>query len=399
METVEKAVDALTSAFEEFKATNESRLKSLEKKGRADPLVEEKLERINRELDTLSEQLQKTELKGRRPGLEVSFEDRDYKHAFNAYLRKGEESRLIQLESKSLSAGVDTDGGFLIPQVLSTRLKEELEGLSPIRSLANVVTISGSSLDLLVDKDSAEVGWAAEADERPETKTPNLAKIKIPVHELYAKIRATQKLLEDACINVEEWLAERISTQMARAENKAFLFGDGAKKPSGILSCETVETGHSEWGKLEEIKTGVNGGLNADNPADAFIDTLNALKAEYQKGAVWMMSRTAQGTLRKLKDKNGQYLWQPGLGAEVLPTLMGYRVFVCEDMPALVSGHASKSVLFANFKEGYQIVDRTDARVLRDPYSAKPYVEFYTTKRVGGAISKFDAIKVINFSD
>ncbi len=149
---------------------------------------------------------------------------------------------------------------------------------------------------------------------------------------------------------------------------------------------------------MEEIKTGADGALTDKDPADVFIDTLNAMKAEYQKGAVWLMSRTAQGILRKLKDKNGQYLWQPGLGTDVVPTLMGYKVIVCEDMPALISGTASKSVLFGNFKEGYQIVDRTDTRVLRDPYSAKPYVEFYTAKRVGGAVCKSEAIKVINFS-
>ncbi len=240
METVEKAVDGLTSAFEEFKSTNEARLKSLEKKGPADVLTEEKLARLNDELDRLTDQLQKAELKGRRPALETHFEDKEYKSAVQAYLRKGDDTRLLQLESKALNTQTDQDGGFLIPQILSARLTEEMEGLCPIRSLANVITISGSSLDLLVDKERPEVGWVAEADDRPETKTPNLAKIKIPVHELYAKVRATQKLLEDSCIQVEEWLSEKISLQMAKAENKAFLFGDGDKKPSGILSCETA---------------------------------------------------------------------------------------------------------------------------------------------------------------
>ena len=402
METVRDAVNELSCAFEEFKSVNDARLHSLEKTGKVDNLIEQKLSRLNAEVDRTYDQLNKLQLSFKRPAFEdsegsLSFAEQERKSAFFHYIRKGDESRLSQFETKSLSTGSDPDGGYFIPQIVSDRIGRELADLSPIRALASVMTISSSAVDLLVDKDKAEVGWVAEAGDRVETASPKLGKIRIPVHELYAKPRATQKLLDDARVNVEEWLSNRISTKMAQVENKAFLDGNGENKPKGFLAYETVVRGGLEWGKIEHLITGKKGAFAEANPEDILIEAIHAMKAEYQKGAVWLMSPSAHAAARKLKDKNGLYLWHPGLGTEPISTLLGYKVVIVDDMPSLTADTASNSIVFANMKEGYQIVDHTGTRILRDPFTAKPYVEFYTTKRVGGDVMNFNAFKVIKF--
>lgn len=200
-------------------------------------------------------------------------------------------------------------------------------------------------------------------------------------------------------VNVEEWLSQKISQKMAAMENAAFIAGDGDLKPKGILAYETVDKANWEWGKLEETKTGVDGNLDPDVAVETLLVLFHSLKTPYLPGASWLMSRTAQVTLRTLKDPGShQYLWQPPLGGMSNPTLLGYPIVVCDDMPSLTPDTASKSIIFGNFKEAYQIVDRTGTRVLRDPYSAKPYVEFYVTRRVGGAVLNFEALKVLNFT-
>ena len=267
-------------------------------------------------------------------------------------------------------------------------------------SLANVREISSSALEMLIDKDSADAGWVAEAAEREETKTPELAKMRIPVHEMYARPRATQKLLDDARLNVEEWLSQKIAQKMAVMENTAFLMGDGDNKPTGILTCETAVKAQWTWGKLEEVQTGTNGEFGEGKGAETLLALFYALKPPYLPGASWLMSRHTQGVLRGLRDPGShQYLWQPPLAGMPTPTLLGYPVIICDDMPSLAANTASKSILFGNFKEGYQIVDRTGIRVLRDPYSSKPYVEFYITRRVGGDILNYEALKVLNFTE
>lgn len=365
------AIETLTHAFGDFKANQEERLRHLE-------------------------------IASKRPAFErldpLSGTETDQKKALLSYVRQGDTKLLERAETKSLTSGVEADGGYLIPQVVSDRIGRDLQELSPIRAISSVITISASAIELLLDKEGAEVGWVSETAERKETKTPDLMKLRISVHELYAKPRATQKLLDDARVDVESWLAGRIATKLAQVENHAFIHGNGDNKPKDFLHYDTVDRAQWEWGKLEHLKTGKEGAFADDHAADILIETMNALKPEYQKGAVWVMSRSAHAMARKLKDQNHQYLWQPGLADEITPTLLGYPVVLAEDMPALVAGTASKSIVFGNFKEGYQIVDRAGIRILRDPFSSKPYVEFYTTKRVGGDVINFEALKVISFA-
>lgn len=397
---IQTTVDDLARTFETFKETNNERLTGLEKKGYEDPYLQEKLKKIENSLDQSERRLKQMEALQGRPQYETGSEPLSgHNRAFMDYVRKGLDGPLYDYERKGLSTTSDGDGGYLVPSGLHNRLYQTLQTTSVMRGLANVREISTSSLELLIDKGSADAGWVAETQGRDETKTPDLIKTQITAHEMYARPRATQKLLDDSMVNVEEWLSQKISQKMAAMENEAFISGNGQISPKGILSYETVGKATWEWGKLEEIKTGTNGNFKQEWEVDSLLYLFHALKTSYLPGASWLMSRTAQIALRTLKDPGShQYLWQPPLGGMPNPTLLGYPVTVCDDMPSLTPGTASKSIIFGNFKEGYQIVDRMGTRVLRDPYSAKPYVEFYTTRRVGGDVLNFEALKVLNFA-
>ncbi len=375
MEQIQNVVDQLADDFKVFKNGYDSRIEKLEK-------IEVLLKRP--QFDSASNSSYQ--------------EDYAHKTAFSAYIRKGDEHNLQNVVTKALSTARDAEGGYLVPQSVEERITHKIEEVSPLRRLSNMMTISSAAVEMLVNGGSiADAGWAAETADRIETTAPKLTKIRIPVHELYARPRATQKLLDDSMVDIEAWLSSRIAMRMTQLENSAFLNGDGNNKPRGILNYPTVAKEGWEWGKFEHISTDVAGTFEDENGADVFISTVGALKPEYLKGAVWLMSRTAHAAVQKLKDKVGHYLWQPGLGQTTSPTLLGYPVEIAEEMPELIAGTASKSVIFGNFHEAYQIVDRAGSTVLRDPYSAKPYVEFYTVKRVGGDVINFEALKIINF--
>lgn len=398
----QQTVDMLTHAYEELKSTNDQRLKLLEQKTRMDPVLEEKLERINQSIDTLQSDFHRRQAINQRPHSHLGMdcpERAEEKQAFYSYMRHGDESGVKKMEQKALSTDSESDGKFLIPEVISDRIKTVLEDLSVIRRLANVTTVSTSSIDYLIEKNVSESGWVTELQARDTTKTPEIKKVSIHVHELYAKPKATQKLLDDAKIDVESWLVDCIARKMAQLENLSFINGDGVHKPRGFLSYPSVSSGEGVWGKIQHHKSGAKGSFLQGQDADVLFEMIESLKPEYHKGAVWLMSRSAHAAIRKLKDANQNYLWQPGLGVGVPATLLGYPVEISDDMPILTHNQVSASLAFGNFREGYQIVDRHGIRVLRDPYSAKPHVEFYTTRRVGGCVVNFEAIKILQFSD
>lgn len=304
---------------------------------------------------------------------------------------------LHSYEAKSLSSQSGQEGGFLIPSGLSDTLQSVLNSTSVMRQIANVREITTDALELLMDKDMADAGWAQETAVRDETATPEFVKIRIPVHEMYARPRATQKLLDDVTLNIEEWLSEKIAQKMFAMENASFINGDGQGKPKGLLAYESVAKDAWAWGKFEHVISGADGAFG-DAGVDTLYDVMNALKPQYVPGACWLMSRSAQASLRKLRDSNdNRHVWQPALVEGATPTLLGCPVYTSDDMPSLVSGTESVSLAFGNMKEAYQIVDRQGIHVLRDPYSSKPYVEFYTTRRVGGDVVNFEALKFIKF--
>lgn len=297
------------------------------------------------------------------------------------------------LQTKSLSTA-DESGAFFVSHSMQEHIQQRLELNGGIRGLARSTKISTDAIELLIDKKAADVGWVSETGDRDETGTPELFKHKIGVHELYAKPRISQKLLDDAVIDIEAWLVEKVSHKMHQLENAAFVHGDGVGKPKGFLTYPCVAVGAGEWGKIESVKTGVDGGIDSLDP---LYYALEAMKPELLEGAVWYVARSAVTQLRRLKTSDGMPIWQPSLLAKEPDLLLGYPVVVSDDMPPLREGSTSTSVILANFKRGYYVVDRQDMRLLRDPYSSKPFVEFYATKRVGGDVVDFDAFKAIEF--
>jgi HK97 family phage major capsid protein/HK97 family phage prohead protease len=335
-------------------------------------------------LQKSSDRLDRLEVALRRPGVMLSETKGDdlETQGFNRFIRKG----MDDLSVKALISSSDKEGGYLIPESSLHLIHQHLKILSPIRKLANGTTISNNSFDILLDKVQTAAGWVGETDDRPETKVGDLVKVSIPVHEIYAKPRVSQRLLDDAAINVDAWLAERIAEQMARLENNAFLFGDGVAKPKGILDYPMIE-GSGEWGKFECFKANLTG----KNTADQLIDAFYSLKADYLPGSCWLMSPKIAAHIRKIQEKSGTYLWQDTFSTETPNTLLGYPVHLCDELDQAKVG----TLLFGNIRAAYQIVDRSQMSLLRDPYSAKPYVEFYATKRVGGDVLNFDALKII----
>ncbi len=341
----------------------------------------------------------KSQLNAARPHLAANTDlGAPHQKAFEAYVRSGDDDGLrgIELEGKGMSTAVAGDGGYLVDPQTADTIKGVLNGTASLRAIANVVNVEGTSYDVLIDRGDLVSGWATESGSTSETGTPTIERITIPLHELSALPKASQRLLDDAAFDIETWLAGRIADKFARAEAAAFINGDGVDKPKGILTHTAVENDSHDWGNLGYVATGAAGDFDASNPADAIIDLIYALGAEYRANAAFVMNSKTVGGVRKLKDADGRFLWTDSTVAGEPARLMGYPVVVAEDMPDVAAD--SLSIAFGDFAAGYTIAERPDTRILRDPFSAKPHVLFYATKRVGGDVSDFAAIKLLKFS-
>jgi len=283
-----------------------------------------------------------------------------------------------------------------VPAEVERDIGRRLVDVSPIRALATVRTVSASVYKKPFMTSGPAVGWIGETAARPQTNSPVLAELSFPTMELYAMPAATATLLDDAMVDVDQWLAAEVDQVFAEQEGVAFVSGDGINKPKGFLASTAVANGPWSWGNIGYVATGTAGAFPASNPADVLIDLGYALRVGYRRNATFMMNRKTESVIRKFKDQNGQYLWSPGVAAGAPPTLLGYPV-VCDDAMPDIAANAL-SVAFGDFRRGYLVVDRAGVRVLRDPYTAKPYVLFYTTKRVGGGVQDFDAIKLLKFA-
>ncbi len=317
-----------------------------------------------------------------------------HKKAFSAYLRHGDDDALrgIEIEGKALSTAINSDGGFLVDPQTADNVKSVLASAASIRAVASVVNVEATSFDVLVDHTDVGAGWATETGGVAETDTPQIDRISIPLHELAALPKASQRLLDDSAFDVEGWLATRIADKFARAEAAAFVTGDGIDKPKGILTHTKVANETWSWGSLGYVATGVAGDIGN---GDAVVDLVYALGARYRANASFVMNSKTAGLIRKLKDADGRFLWSDGLAAGEPARLLGYPVLVTEDMPDAATD--AFAIAFGDFRAGYTIAERPDLRVLRDPFSAKPHVLFYATKRVGGDVSDFAAIKLLKF--
>ncbi len=321
-----------------------------------------------------------------------------HQKAFAAYVRNGDDDGLrgLQVEEKALSTAVNADGGYLVVKQVADRITGVLRGAGSVRAVANVVTVESNGYDVLVDTSDIGAGWASETAAQTETGTPVIERITIALHELSALPKASQRLLDDAAFDIEEWLAARIADKFSRAEGLAFVSGDGIDKPKGFLTATKVANGSWAWGNLGYVATGAAADFNAAQPADAIVDLVYALGARYRANGTFVMNSKTAGAVRKMKDADGRFLWSDGLAAGEPARLLGYPVLIAEDMPD-IAGNAY-AIAFGDFGTGYTIAERPDLRILRDPFSAKPHVLFYATKRVGGDISDYAAIKLLKIA-
>jgi HK97 family phage major capsid protein len=392
--------DAFMQMFEEFKASNDERLAAAGR--RADVLLDEKVDRINTALDAQMKRIDDLALKNARPALDgtrarvTDSAAREHKSAFDAYVRGGESAGLKAIETKALSSGSDADGGYLVPDELEHEIGQRLAAISPIRAISTVREISGGVYKKPFMTTGPATGWVGETDSRSQTTSPTLDALSFPAMELYAMPAATATLLDDSAVNIDEWIASEVELTFAVQEGAAFVNGDGTNKPKGFLNYTAVANSSWSWGNLGYIASGSAGAFPGSNPSDVLINLIYALKAGYRQNGAFVMNRKTQAAIRKFKDSGGDYLWQPPTQAGGRASLMTFPLVEAEDMPDIAAN--TLSIAFGDFKRGYLIVDRLGVRVLRDPYSAKPYVLFYTTKRVGGGVQDFDAIKVVKFA-
>ncbi len=395
------AMREFLTAFEAFKDANDERLSALEAKSADDVVLNEKIERINNAVTEQKAAVDRLALKTQRPqiGSAARVETGERKAAFMRYMRVGDATAVATLEAKSLNTGgAGEEGGYLAPTEVERLITAAVKDISPMRQIASVREIGGNVFRKPVSNGDTAAGWVAETTARDAATTaPTLTALDFPAMELYAMPAASQTLLDDAIVDIEQWLADEVQTEFAVQESAAFISGNGTTAPKGILTYDIAADATKDADELGFILTGVDGAFPASNPSDKLLDLIYLPKQAYRANGRFLMNRSVVGALRKFKDSEGNYLWQPNTEPGEPARLMGYPVTEAEDMPDI--GEDSHSIAFGDFRRGYLIVDRIGVRVLRDPYSAKPYVLFYTTKRVGGGVQDFEAIKFLKFGD
>lgn len=384
---VKSLVEALNKAFTDFKAEHTQQLEEV-KKGTADALQALKVDAINADIGRLQKavddanmQIAAAQMGG---GTGEKLKDAEYTGAFRAHFRKGD----VQA---ALNKGADAEGGYLAPVEWDRTITDKLTLISPMRQLATVQPVGGTGFTKLFNLGGTAAGWVGEAAARPQTATGTFASLGFGWGELYANPAATQQMLDDAEINLESWLAGEVDTAFAQQEGAAFFSGDGANKPFGLLTYVTGGTNAAKH-PFGAIKT-VNSGAAAAITSDGIIDLIYDLPSAFTGNARFALNRKTQGAVRKLKDGQGNYLWQPSFVAGQPATLAGFPITEVPDMPDVAAN--AIAVLFGDFRQTYTVFDRVGMRVLRDPYTAKPYVLFYTTKRVGGGVSNPEPMRAL----
>ncbi|MDZ4789676.1 MAG: phage major capsid protein [Hyphomicrobiales bacterium] len=375
-----------------FREANDERLDQIERRMSTDAVTAEKVDRLNKAVETLS-------LKALRParGGEIkSVAACEHKSAFDSYVRTGEFTGLKALELKALSAGSGPDGGYLAPSVTESEVLRRLSTLSPIRGIASVRQVSAGTYKKAFSTVGTAAGWVAETAARTQTTAPTLAELSFPAMELYAMPAATQTLLDDSVVDIDQWLADEIETSFAEQESAALVNGNGTGQPKGFMNYTKVANASWSWGNIGYLATGAAGAFAASNPSDILLDLIYALKGPFRQNGTFVLNRKTQAAIRKFKATTGEYLWSPPAAIGQPATLMGFPVVEVEEMPDIAAD--AYALAFGDFRRGYLVVDRMGLRILRDPYSAKPYVLFYTTKRVGGGVQDFDAIKLLKFA-
>lgn len=390
MKDVTEKLEQLGKLHQEFKDAHSKELADMKKNVTAAGDRIEKTEKLNEEIQKLNDQIRDIKAAATRGGQGGANETEEQKKAkesraaFAAYLGGKKSAN----ELKSFNIEGNEDGGFLVTPEMSTEIVKKIFETSPMREICSVQTISSDQFEILEDLEEMESGWVGEMASRPVTDNSKFKKIMIPVHEIYAQPQATQKSLDDAALNLESYIAEKVSDKFSRQEATAFVAGDGVTKPKGILAYGAGDG----FGLIERI----NSGHASQITADGVIDLTYAIKPAYAANAKFLMKRATEKAVRKLKDTQGRYLWEPGLNGKSQATLLGFPIYQANDLEDVAAN--AQAMIFGDFKQGYQIVDRVGIRILRDVYSAKPYVLFYTTKRVGGGVKNFEALKIMKIA-
>jgi len=392
---VTEQVGRLGNAWEHFKKVNDERLSQIEKKGAADPLTVDQLSKINNVMDSQKSRLSRIETALSRPQFEIkgqrfeSEEEMEYKNAFSNYIRRGVDNEIANLELKALTTdtGSGSYGGYLVTPNLQRLISGNLEKHSVLRKICAIQEISTSALDIIDDDNTFGTAWAAsETASVSDSTTTTMLKKSISAHELVAQPQVTQKLIDDSAIDMEEWLAKRLAETFLETEENAFINGTGSAQPTGILNySHGTTTSTIEHTTSAETTDGTF-------TVEELLDLYYSLDEKYVNRASFLTSRAMVQKIRTLKDSSSEYIWQPGILAGQDDMLLGVPVYQNSYVPA--PGDATKSLILGDFSQ-YQIVDRTDIRILRDPFTSKPYVRFYTTKRVGGDVIRTEAFKIL----
>ncbi|EPJ3207929.1 phage major capsid protein [Citrobacter freundii] len=389
---VEQVAQELQAKFDAFKEKNDKRLEAVEQeKGKLAGEVETLNGKLS-ELDELKSALEEELKQVKRPaGGPQSKAASEHKTAFIGFMRKGKDDGLREIERKALQVGVDEDGGYAVPEELDRTILNLLKDEVVMRQEATTITVGGANYKKLVNLGGTASGWVGETDSRPETDASKLGQIEPFMGEIYGNPQATQTMLDDAFFNVEDWINSELAIEFAEQEEIAFTSGNGTKKPKGFLAyASTIDPDKTRaFGTLQHILSGAAAGVTAD----AIIKLVYTLRKVHRNGAKFMMNNNSLFAIRILKDSEGNYLWRPGLELGQPSSLAGYGVAENEQMPDIAAD--AKAIAFGNFKRGYTIVDRIGTRILRDPYTKKPFVGFYTTKRTGGMLVDSQAIKLL----
>jgi HK97 family phage major capsid protein len=434
---IKDLADKVQNAIAEMRAANDEKLKEIEKKGAADPLLVARVEKANADVTALKAELDEVRAAQReaetanarltssrsdvrdqdvqnarrffsltrgKKVVNITNDDlkeyQDYRNAFGEYLRRGDQALADREINNALSTGAAPNGGFWLTPDSSGKIVEFLEDLSSMRKLATVDSIGTDTFEGNYDLDEASSGWVGETETRSETNTPRIdGKYSFPIFEQYAAPKASQKMLDDSETDVETWLAKKVAAKLAKTENTAFVTGDGITKPKGFTQYSAgtpARTSVANYRKIRQLTTGVSGGFAASSPGDKLIDVIQAIPSALRGGSVFAMNPLTAAETRKLKDGQGNYLFIPDFSRNPNGSILGYPVEELSDMADI--GANSLSIAFGNFKESYVIKDHVvGTRVLRDPYTAKPHVVFYTTKRVGGDVVNFQGIVLLKF--
>ena len=345
-------------------------------------------------LDDFEARLSELETREQRPNTQRHDDDEceAERRALALFARNDDDTEL-----RAMAVQSDPDGGYLVVPQLESGIRTIARDLDPIRALAAVVNVSSDMYEIIVDPSEIEGGWVGETGSRSETDSPQLKKVSIPVHEIYAAPRATQKMLDDAAFDIGMWLEGKIGDRFGRIEASAFASGDGVGKPRGFLTYDTANTDDftRAWGQFQHIAAGATSPTDKQL-ADALVRLSLKLRAPYRADATWVMSRETAVRIRQIKDANDHYMWAPGLQDGQPDRLLGFPVVFVEGMPALSSGNLP--IALASWPQAYQIVDRHGVRFVRDNLTAKPYTIFYSYKRVGGGAVDFNALKFLKIS-